>query len=346
MTDIVVIGTKKYGNVEWFLSKSFEQLGYSIEILDYDQLVFTYRNKKIHEYFRMVVTRQPLLRDIFITHNQRIIDSIKRKVIEVKPRVVIVVKGHFLPSPVVEWIRKEAGCKVALCAVDDPAFFAPLSKSIAYAYDHVFTGAEKSIAQYKKIGIENVSYLALACYPPIHRQKNFDWENRPYDITFVGTYYPERGTVIKELRDYNLHLWGPMWNMFWIDRKIRNHLHKTEWLSAEDIVDIYNKSKIVINIHAKPQIHSRFKANMKVFEISASCSFQLCDYVEGLEDLYDIGKEIEVYRDTKELREKIDYYLSHPNERRRIAEAAAARTHKEHRYIDRAREIMSRLDQI
>ena len=47
--------------------------------------------------------------------------------------------------------------------------------------------------------------------------------------------------------------------------------------------------------------------------------FVLTNYQEELEDLFKIGKEIEVFRTIDELKKKCAYYLSHEKERLTIA---------------------------
>jgi len=49
-------------------------------------------------------------------------------------------------------------------------------------------------------------------------------------------------------------------------------------------------------------------------------------------DLSEPEKEIGTFRTRQELKERVDYYLAHPEERREIADRAYARTHREHTY--------------
>lgn len=108
-------------------------------------------------------------------------------------------------------------------------------------------------------------------------------------------------------------------------------------LDFEDMAKVLNRSKISINFskgaNGEPQI------KMRPFEIAASNTMPLCEYVEGIEKYYKIGKEIVVFRNEKELKEKIDYYLTHHTEREEIAKAAYDRTMKEHTWRNRFESI-------
>jgi spore maturation protein CgeB len=47
----------------------------------------------------------------------------------------------------------------------------------------------------------------------------------------------------------------------------------------------------------------------------------LTDHYEEISELFEIGKEIETYSSGKELKEKVEYYLKHEDERIKIAAA-------------------------
>ncbi len=57
----------------------------------------------------------------------------------------------------------------------------------------------------------------------------------------------------------------------------------------------------------------------RILDIMGSGGFVLTNYQQEIEDYFEIGKEIEVFRDLDELMEKTAYYLSHEEERLRIA---------------------------
>ena len=60
-------------------------------------------------------------------------------------------------------------------------------------------------------------------------------------------------------------------------------------------------------------------ANMRIFEVTGCGSFLLTEFFDNLEDFFEIGKEIETFRDSDEMLRKIRYYLDHPDEREAIA---------------------------
>lgn len=60
-------------------------------------------------------------------------------------------------------------------------------------------------------------------------------------------------------------------------------------------------------------------ANMRIFEVTGCGSFLLTEFFDNLGEFFEIGKEIETFRDSDEMLRKIRYYLDHPDEREAIA---------------------------
>lgn len=79
--------------------------------------------------------------------------------------------------------------------------------------------------------------------------------------------------------------------------------------------------------------------NMRIFEATGSGAFLLTEYYDNLSEYFEIGKEIEVFRDEKELIEKIRYYLAHPKERQEIAKRGQERCLRDYSMEKRSREF-------
>lgn len=102
--------------------------------------------------------------------------------------------------------------------------------------------------------------------------------------------------------------------------------------SRVDYNKFLSQCKIIINRH------NTGTTNGRIFETTAAGSLLITDYVPGLEKLFDIGKEIVVYK--KDGVDEVKYYLEHDEERERIARAGLERTKKDHRLRDRLEEML------
>lgn len=202
--------------------------------------------------------------------------------------------------------------------------------------------------KYREISKAKVIYSPFACNTEIHKKKNLP---KKYDVTFVGSFHPYRAWFIKILRKkgINVKAFGSGWN--------RHH-------SQDEMVDIFNQTKINLNLSnnvcfdirylfssyraLKNSVgtlikkDAKFKEQLKIrhFEINGCKAFQLCQYAEGLEHCYEIGKEIVIYTDINDLIYKVKYYLAHEDEREEIASLGYQRTIKEHTYEKRLEEIL------
>ncbi len=105
-------------------------------------------------------------------------------------------------------------------------------------------------------------------------------------------------------------------------------LQETPW--------IYHNSKININTFNVQCVNS---PTVRMFDVMACGGFLLNEYRPFLETMFEIGQEIEVFHNRDELLEKINHYLEHEEERKRIASAGCERVLREHRYRDRLRII-------
>jgi len=136
------------------------------------------------------------------------------------------------------------------------------------------------------------------------------------DVAFVGTRYPERDQILTAIAaspDLDLAIWGRSW------RKSRQ-LHSRGRLSMPDSLKVHHLAKISLNIHHH-LTNNGF--NMKFYEIPSVGGFQICEWqpelaAMGLED------KVATFRQPGELPDLLRYYLTHDEERRRLAERCAA----------------------
>ncbi len=99
------------------------------------------------------------------------------------------------------------------------------------------------------------------------------------------------------------------------------------FVSFEEMVAIFNKSKINLNFTASsgsenyvikpPIINQRIKqVKGRPIEIALCGGFILSEYAPGIEEMFSIGREMEVFNTKEELLQKIQYYLS--NEKKMV----------------------------
>ncbi len=143
------------------------------------------------------------------------------------------------------------------------------------------------------------------------------------------------------MTDYDFKLWGVDWAARELSPLVVGGEHRFD---SEEFMKIVAGTKINLNLHSStthegidPEVDA---INPRVFEIAAAGGFQVCDPCAGLERHFDFETELPVYRTLKELRERIDYFLAHPQERAAFAERAQKRALAEHTYAHRAEQML------
>jgi len=105
------------------------------------------------------------------------------------------------------------------------------------------------------------------------------------------------------------------------------------------MIQMYSRSKINLGFSSCGNTHETEERIMQVrlrdFEVPMSGGFYMVEYMEELEEFFDIGKEIVCYNDKDDLVDKIKYYLKHNNERERIRKAGYERCLKDHSWHKR-----------
>jgi len=121
--------------------------------------------------------------------------------------------------------------------------------------------------------------------------------NYKYDTTFIGNISPHTGTHSDRLTYKN---------------KVGfTHLEGVFGLEHNKAV---NQSKINLNFAHT----STAGASVRVFKILASGGFLLTTPWQGMEDLFEVGKDLDTFTSPEELTEKINFYLNNKQKRDEI----------------------------
>lgn len=183
----------------------------------------------------------------------------------------------------------------------------------------------------------NAHYLPQACNPRWHRKVELtEADRKKYgcDLTVAGNMYYYRARMIETFQDYDLKIWGKSYPQ-WLQSPMRAH-YPGVYVSGEEKAKAFNAAKIILNTMHYAEIDG---VNLRVFEAAGCGGFQIADWKPGLPDLFEPEREVVTFRTRQELKEKVDYYLAHPQERQEIADRAYARAHREHTYEKRLQKM-------
>jgi len=104
-----------------------------------------------------------------------------------------------------------------------------------------------------------------------------------------------------------------------------------------DMCRVLARSQIALNRHG--DIAGEFATNMRLYEATGMGTLLITDDKSNLGELFEVGSEVVAYRTADELVAKIRYFLTHDDERAKVAEAGQRRTLASHSYQVRMREL-------
>lgn len=270
-----------------------------------------------------------------------LLEAINEKPVDI---LVCMAQAPVTPAFLTEMRRR--GIITVLWFVEDYLRFT-YWQQMARFYDYVFTIQKgKCIEAIKAAGAGEVHYLPCACDPGVHRPLELSAEEKQRwgsPVSFVGAGYHNRQQTFASLAEMPFRIWGTEWpTCAPFDRLVQEEGRR---LTPEEYVKIFNATDVNINLHSSDERdgvdpYGDF-VNPRTFELASSGVFQLCDSRSLLPELFEAGKEIVTFDSALELKDKIHYYLAHPEERRKIVKAAQDRVLREHTYAHRLKKMLS-----
>ncbi|NBD26507.1 CgeB family protein [Paenibacillus glycinis] len=273
--------------------------------------------------------------------------------LRIRPDIVLVLDGLEFDVAQVDRMR-EAGIRTAIWFTDDP-YYTDITSSLAPHYDVVFTLELVCVDYYRSLGCADVHYLPLGADPVSFRPRNPERSQR-HEICFVGSAYWKRVEFFDQVTRYlatkDTHISGIWWERLKEFRLLAGKIELGRWMGPMETANMYNGAKIVINMHRSHNDDTfnnnsagieAVSPNPRTFEIAGCATLQLTDARNDLVSFYTPGYDIVTYSTPQEMIEKIDYYLTHEEERQTIAMRGMLRTMREHTYVKRIERLLGLL---
>lgn len=196
----------------------------------------------------------------------------------------------------------------------EPGDSYPYRLATAKKSDFVFVAQKRAQEEFKRDGVEAI-WLPHAVEPLAYPKGEL--LTKKYDVCFVGH-------VNSKNRDDALNRLFAAFPNFYYGQAL-----------FEEAARKFSESKIVFNIAMTDDI------NMRCFEVMATGSFLLTNWIPTIEELFEDGKHCVFYRSEEEMIAKAQYYLEHDQEREAIAQAGYEEVMKNHKIQNRVDVILS-----
>lgn len=141
--------------------------------------------------------------------------------------------------------------------------------------------------------------------------------DKAYPVLFVGSDHSGFGRKSVDyavLSGVDLSVFGKFWEKTLPPKVLRGN-----FIENKDLNRYYVSADIVLNDHREDMGYYGFVSN-RIYDVTASGGFVFTDYLPEIAEVY--GDSVATYKDYYEFREKIGYYLAHPEVRAAMAEKA------------------------
>ena len=300
-------------------------LGHEVRLFPYRRDNAIYKNTPTKAAYQRVILRK-----------------LERASAAFRPDVVLVIKGGPITPEVVGRVKARGGALFVNVFPDNPLWMIPFE--CVEAYDVFFTKERYALRSLQSVGLRNLHYLPMYCVPAEHHPVTpTAEESARYGaaVSLVGSRYPYRERLVRELAAYPLRVWGSGWTRA-SDPPVRA-LVAGGAVTGHAKRCVYSASTVSLNPHHP--MNDIVGVNTRAFELAAAGACQLADDKEDLATLFKPGEEVLVYRDTADLKRRLDDCLAHPDEARAIGANARRRALAEHTLRHRVEEMLAVLAQ-
>ena len=206
-------------------------------------------------------------------------------------------------------------------------------------YDHVFVASKLHADELAARLSTPVSEL-LQCTDPYLFYPDLNPAVPAEELLFVGNSRKQYRESVRFAVEagFPLGVYGTLWAPF-----IPVDYIRAEYVDNSILRQYYSRCSILLNDHW-PSMRGRGFISNRIFDGAAAGAFVLSDRVEGIDRLF--GQELVTYDSAAGFRNRVQYYLTHPEERQE--EAARLRSHvlSSHTFAHRAEAIIKQVKAI
>ncbi len=270
--------------------------------------------------------------------------AVEMKACEFGPDLVLALAQAPLLPPALARLE-QLGIPTAFWFVEDYRLL-PYWRDVAAAYSYFFVIQKGEFpAELAKCGVRHHAYLPTAASPAVHAPIELSESERieyGSPLSFVGAGYYNRQRLFRGLIDYPFKIWGSDWPL---ELPLANCIQRNAArIDTDTCVRIFNASAINLNLHSSTHLNGVDPdgdfVNPRTFEIACCSAFQLVDRRSLMPELF-ADDDLETFGSLPELRDKIDHFLTRPEDRQRSARKGRDRVMAEHTYQARMEELLA-----
>lgn len=258
-----------------------------------------------------------------------------------RPEAVLEIGGDLFSPDTLQALRRQ-GTTLAVWLTEGP--FAGAPPPVLAEYDVQASNSQVAVEQLRRAGMSRAAYAPFATDPSWFKPSQVERPPTRRSVGFIGAYSPKRSAVLDSVSDLGLQLWGPDWDTSATSAALRQTLRGSQGVFGPALVRCYQRLPVFINIQRE---HTMVTAQgghavgsglaWRHFDVPACGSALVSEAVVELGEAFQIGREVEAFTTTEELRDKVQYLQTHAPQRLAMIRRARQRVLDEHTYLHRAR---------
>ena len=248
---------------------------------------------------------------------------------------LVLIYSRDIPYEVLARIRSRYVTAIFYPDVRDP----PEESLVRYArlVDYLFITNKRQIPGLKSAGVRNPVFCWQGCDPDEHRIVPTRRRRWASEVAFIGR--PSTGYRVELLkavnRKFNLKAWGARWGAYGFNCPKIN-------VYPADYAKICYSTAVMLGCDFSHDMD--YNTSNRTWITLGCGGFLLTNYQRGMEDMFVKGRHLEWYHSKAECLEMIDYYLRHPERRKKIAAAGHEFVHANRTYDIVMDEIITRIE--
>lgn len=334
---ILVVGEFWQGANGRGYARAFRELGFDVIELDVNRLF-----PRFVSLSGRVVSRI-MARQFVRNLNQKILNEARAHNID----YAVFIKGVYVDRETISHLKK-MNIKTIIF-YPDVLFDQPgISENFILENDFIFTTKKFHVDYFKNDLARTVYHLNHGFYSFNDQNAGMDGRTQhyDYDICYVGNASPYKFEWMEKLSlafaDRKIVIVGNGWEALAKGGPLEKCVLGYP-VSGDRLGHYISRSRINLAFHFGPvgEHHWQDDVSLRSFQIPAIGGFMLHIDNDEIRSLYAVPDEIDVFSSPEDLIRKVDYYLTNPTLRERMAKRSHLRCIDEHDLTQRVREMMA-----
>lgn len=337
---ILLIGSAEYRSLEKIYHRAMISLGESVDFFDLDphmevsgylRHVGRLANNRFSFRFQAVQAGRALIRHLSTAEH--------------KYDVICVFKGMQLAETVLREGRQLQKSAVWVNINPDDPFnldsVSSTSRNVIRAipfFDLYCIWSRRLLEPIRKAGCKEAIYLPFGYDPSLHSSPGPTAPHLSTSVSFVGSWDKEREATLVGLAQFELRVCGDGWSRVSSRSPLACRIVGRSIFREELAKEIYVAAVSLNMLRAQ----NAGAHNMRTFEVPAMGGLLLTTRSEEQEEYFAEGKACLMFDGHEELREKIEWVLSNPDQAAKIRNHGRAKV-LPHTYQTRARAVLNKI---